>query len=192
VNRSVSVIIIARDEPLIRYALKSLEYQEVKPYEIIVVVDSPDDKSAEIASEFTDKLPVRVVVNDIKPGYGGARRKGVEVARGSILAFIDADILVPPWWLSRVVGDLEQYLVVTGPEIPLKRSEVYGTVNALPKMRMPLDCKYSYMVCADAKPRSSKERARDRWELRREVRHRRRRLRLLSSIKESWNQHFTR
>lgn len=143
-NRSVSVIIIARDEPLIRYALKSLEYQEVKPYEIIVVVDSPDDKSAEIASEFTDKLPVRVVVNDIKPGYGGARRKGVEVARGSILAFIDADILVPPWWLSRVVGDLEQYLVVTGPEIPLKRSEVYGTVNALPKMRMPLDCKYSY------------------------------------------------
>jgi glycosyltransferase involved in cell wall biosynthesis len=57
VNRSVSVIIIARDEPLIRYALKSLEYQEVKPYEIIVVVDSPDDKSAEIASEFTDKLP---------------------------------------------------------------------------------------------------------------------------------------
>jgi GT2 family glycosyltransferase len=33
---------------------------------------------------------------------------------------------------------------VTGPEIPLKRSEVYGTVNALPKMRIPLDRKYSY------------------------------------------------
>jgi glycosyltransferase involved in cell wall biosynthesis len=82
-KRNVSVIIIARDEPLIRYALKSLEYQEVKPYEVIAVVDSPNETSAEIASEFTDKLPVRVVVNAIKPGYGGARRKGVEVARGS-------------------------------------------------------------------------------------------------------------
>jgi glycosyltransferase involved in cell wall biosynthesis len=122
----------------------SVRYQEVKPYEVIVVVDSQDDKSAEIARKFTDKLPVRVVVNDIKPGYGGARRKGVEVARGSILAFIDADILVPPWCLSHVVRDLEQSFVVTGPEIPLKLSEMYGTVNALPKMRMPLDCKYSY------------------------------------------------
>jgi glycosyltransferase involved in cell wall biosynthesis len=143
-NRNVSIIIIARNEPLIRYALKSLEYQKVKPYEIIVVVDSLDDMSAKIANEFADKLPVRVVVNDIKPGYGGARRKGVEAARGSILAFIDADVLVPPWWLSRVIEDLKQCFVVTGPEIPLKRSEVHGTVDALPKMRMPPNCKYSY------------------------------------------------
>jgi glycosyltransferase involved in cell wall biosynthesis len=79
-ERNISVIIIARNEPLIRYTLESLAYQELKPYEVIVVVDSPDDISAEIAQEYMSKLPIKIVINDIKPGYG-ARKKGVEVAR---------------------------------------------------------------------------------------------------------------
>jgi glycosyltransferase involved in cell wall biosynthesis len=143
-ERNISVVIIARNEPLIRYTLESLAYQELKPYEVIVVVDSLADISAKIAQEYMDKLPIKVVVNDIKPGYGGARKKGVEVARGSIIAFIDADAMAPSWWLSRIAMDLNNAYVVAGPGITIRGSELANILNRLPGMLMPSYCENSY------------------------------------------------
>jgi glycosyltransferase involved in cell wall biosynthesis len=148
INSKISIIIIARNEPLIEYTLRSLELQTTDPYEVIIVVDSPDDMSASIANNFADRLPIRIVLNDIRPGYGGARRKGVEIAKGSILAFIDADVLAPPWWLSRIVRDLEQSYVVAGPGVFIKRSELYTIVNNLLEIHMPSYCKNSYTLFA--------------------------------------------
>jgi len=144
-NENVSVIIIAKDEPLIYYTLKSLELQETKPYEIIVVIDTPNDLSAMVAKEFVDKLPIKIVINDVKPGYGGARRKGVEVAKGSIIAFIDADVIVPPWWLSRIIKNLKESLVTSGPAIPIKESEIDTLVRNISRFSY---CEYIYIKFA--------------------------------------------
>jgi len=123
-ERNVSVIIIARNEPYIRYTLQSILLQTVRPYEVIVVVDNASDISAKIAREFSDRLPIRIVLNDIRPGYGGARKKGVEIAQGDIVAFIDADIVAPPHWLERIVLDLQKAFVVAGPDIVVEVSRV--------------------------------------------------------------------
>jgi glycosyltransferase involved in cell wall biosynthesis len=143
-KRNISVIIIARNEPLIEYTLRSLEYQALKPYEVIVVVDSFNDISAEIARKYMGKLPIKVIINDVKPGYGGARRKGVEEARGSILVFIDADALAPPWWLHYITRDLDNAYVVAGPAITVKKSDLVNISNRLPSMLMPSYCENSY------------------------------------------------
>jgi glycosyltransferase involved in cell wall biosynthesis len=144
-ERNISVIIIARNEPLIKYTLESLAYQELKPYEVIVVVDSHDDISAEIAQEYMSKLPMKIVINDIKPGYGGARKKGVEVARGSIIAFIDADAMAPPWWLLRITKDLDNAYVVAGSAFGVKKLELVDILNRLPSMLMPSCCESFYI-----------------------------------------------
>ncbi|MBO3841873.1 MAG: glycosyltransferase family 2 protein [Candidatus Brockarchaeota archaeon] len=64
----------------------------------IIIVDSSDDKTAEIASS----LGV-IVVKQERKGYGAAIRKGLEKARGRVLAFMDGDGTYDPADLKRLV-----------------------------------------------------------------------------------------
>jgi len=64
----------------------------------IVVVDSGDDRTAEIASSLG-----ALVVKQEKRGYGAAIREGLEKARGRILAFMDGDGTYDPADLKRLV-----------------------------------------------------------------------------------------
>jgi len=64
----------------------------------IIVVDSSNDKTAEIASSLG-----ALVVKQERKGYGAAVRKGLETARGRILAFMDGDGTYDPADLKRLV-----------------------------------------------------------------------------------------
>ncbi len=64
----------------------------------IIIVDSSDDKTAEIASS----LGV-IVVKQERKGYGAAIRKGLEKAKGRVLAFMDGDGTYDPADLKRLV-----------------------------------------------------------------------------------------
>jgi len=141
----VSIIVIARNEPFIKYTLKSLKLQSVKPYEVIVVVDSQTDISAKIAERFADELPIKVVINDVKPGYGGARKKGCEVARGNVIAFIDADTIAPPWWIRRVIENLQESPVVAGSAVSIQKSEVERLFEKLLNLSEPNKCDKRYV-----------------------------------------------
>jgi len=117
----VSIVIIAKNEPRIKYTLESLANQTIKPYEVLVVVDDLNDVSAKIAKEYFDKLPIKIVLNDT-PGYGGARKTGVEHASGDIIAFIDADCIADKDWIKNLIevftkGDV---LVQAGKVIEIK------------------------------------------------------------------------
>jgi len=101
-KHKVSVVIIAKNEPRIDYTLESLAEQTMKPHEIIVVVDDQNDVSAKIAMNHVEQLPLKIVVNDI-PGYGGARKKGVETSSGDIILFIDADCVADKKWIENLV-----------------------------------------------------------------------------------------
>lgn len=64
----------------------------------IIVVDSSSDKTAEIASSLG-----ALVVKQERKGYGAAIRKGLETARGRVLAFMDGDGTYDPTDLKRLV-----------------------------------------------------------------------------------------
>lgn len=66
--------------------------------EIIVVDNNSTDKTAEIAASF----PGVQVVREIKKGTNSARHCGFVVASGDLVAFLDADVLVPMDWFDRV------------------------------------------------------------------------------------------
>jgi glycosyltransferase involved in cell wall biosynthesis len=74
-------------------------------YEIIVVDDASSDGSVAIAARNADTV-VKLSGRGSGPAY--ARNRGVELARGEVVAFVDDDVLVRPDTLSRMLGVLAQ------------------------------------------------------------------------------------
>lgn len=69
-------------------------------WELIVVDDASTDDSALIAAEYADCV-IRLPGRPHGPAY--ARNRGVEVSRGALIAFFDADVRVHPETLRRMV-----------------------------------------------------------------------------------------
>lgn len=84
--------------------LVALTTQEGAPrFEVVVVLNGCTDHSAEVIGEFAVQHPelnLRIVSSP--KGRARARNRGVEVARGEIVAFCDADDVVFPDWLRHL------------------------------------------------------------------------------------------
>jgi glycosyltransferase involved in cell wall biosynthesis len=99
----ISVIIPHLNQPEhLRRCLASLAAQNYprERFEVIAV----DNGSAEPPTAALDELPGVRLEQEPTPGPGPARNRGVALARGEILAFIDADCTADPGWLAAVAG----------------------------------------------------------------------------------------
>lgn len=86
---SVSAIIPAyQSEAFLAEAIQSVLDQTVAPDEIIVVDDGSTDRSARVAASFGRQ--VRLIIQE-NQGVSAARNRALSVARGSLIAFLDAD-----------------------------------------------------------------------------------------------------
>jgi hypothetical protein len=74
-------------------------------WELIVVDDSSTDDTAQIASENADRV-IRLADGPRGPAF--ARNRGVEATRSAIVAFVDADVVVHPDALKRILSDLDK------------------------------------------------------------------------------------
>lgn len=88
----ISVIIpVYGVEKYISQCLESVVNQTYKNLEIIVVNDGTKDRSAEIAKEYAAK-DSRIKVYDFKNGgLSVARNRGLEIATGDYISYIDSD-----------------------------------------------------------------------------------------------------
>ena len=88
----ISVIIpVYGVEKYISQCLESVINQTYKNLEIIVVNDGTKDRSAEIAKEYAAK-DSRIKVYDFKNGgLSVARNRGLEIATGDYISYIDSD-----------------------------------------------------------------------------------------------------
>jgi glycosyltransferase involved in cell wall biosynthesis len=90
----ISVIVPTfNGERFLEEALRSAVAQTLPPLEVIVVDDGSSDASAEIAEAFGG--PVRCVRQE-NAGVAAARNRGLALARGEFIAFLDHDDLWPP------------------------------------------------------------------------------------------------
>ena len=99
---ALSIIIPHLNEPVaLRRCLAALEAQRRDgiDFEIIVADNGSAQSPAAICAAFAD---VRLVV-ETTPGPGPARNRGAAVARGEVLAFIDADCIAQPGWVRAIV-----------------------------------------------------------------------------------------
>jgi glycosyltransferase involved in cell wall biosynthesis len=122
----VSVIVPTHNRPdLVQRCLDSLLGLHYPNYEIVVVDNAPkDNATAELIERFyVDKaIPVRYVRED-RPGVARARNRGMHAARGSVLAYIDDDVLIDPYLLAeqvRAFDVVEDVVCVTGQILPME------------------------------------------------------------------------
>lgn len=105
---ALSVIVPVRDgEHYLASSLPALRASDLPPsdWELIVVDDSSLDGSAELASQYADRV---VRLTSGPRGAAFARNRGVDVARGEVLVFIDADVCVHRDTLRRLSETLSR------------------------------------------------------------------------------------
>lgn len=105
---TVSLIIPAlNEEKYLPETFTSVKKMDRRPDEIIVVNAQSEDKTAQIATSFGAEI---VSVDRRSIGY--SRQKGLEAASGDIVAFTDADTILPTNWLSTIFDHIEKDHVV--------------------------------------------------------------------------------
>jgi glucosyl-dolichyl phosphate glucuronosyltransferase len=112
VSPSISVIICTYNR------CAALEQTQDLVWELLVVDNNSSDQTAETVRSFItnrNSLPLEYVFEPI-PGLSSARNCGIRASRGTIVAFIDDDVLVSREWLSEVRNAFQQYdpLCVSG------------------------------------------------------------------------------
>lgn len=104
----ISVIIpLFNKGPHIKRAIESVLTQSFRDFEIIVIDDGSDDDGALIVKSVkTDNLKLIQQGNE---GVSAARNRGVDEARGELIAFLDADDRWSPEYLANMVQLYKEY-----------------------------------------------------------------------------------
>ena len=93
-NPFVSVIVpVYNGAKFLSEAVASIRRQNYHPMEVIIVDDGSTDETAELARSLGKDIRYAYQRNS---GPAAARNKGLEMARGDIIAFLDVDDLWPP------------------------------------------------------------------------------------------------
>ena len=93
----ISVVIPHLNQPeMLARCLASLRAGQRPPDEVIVV----DNGSSALPVALCAAHPGVTLLQEPAPGPGPARNRGIQAAKGEVLAFIDADCLADPLWLS--------------------------------------------------------------------------------------------
>lgn len=88
-NPKVSIIVpVYNSEKYLERCLDSLVMQTLEDIEIICINDGSTDKSLEILEEYGSNI---VVINQENQGQSIARNKGIDIAKGEYIGFIDSD-----------------------------------------------------------------------------------------------------
>ena len=116
----ISFVVIAyNEERHIRRCIESIEAQvDLGDYEIIVIDDGSMDTTAEIVRDMQAEMPALRLVEQENRGRGAARAAGVHASTGDLVAMVDADICLPPEWLTICLQSLGEYDAVGGDGSP--------------------------------------------------------------------------
>lgn len=91
-NIKVSVIVPAYNvENYIEKCLDSLVNQTLQDIEIIVIDDGSIDRTLEKIKRYADKDSRIKVINQTNQKQGAARNRGIEIAKGEYIGFVDSD-----------------------------------------------------------------------------------------------------
>lgn len=104
----VSVIIpLYNKKNYIAATINSVLTQTMGDYEVLIIDDGSTDGSADVVTAFCD---VRIKLHTQENhGVSSARNRGIELAQGDFIAFLDADDCWHPDYLEKMVALTEKY-----------------------------------------------------------------------------------
>lgn len=106
----ISVIIAAYNaESTIRRCLKSICLQSYTNLEIIVVNDGSKDSTLSKIKKIAEQDPRIVIINQENKGAGMAKNRGMAVASGDYISFVDSDDWIDKHTYEEVVEKIYRY-----------------------------------------------------------------------------------
>ncbi len=108
-KHKISVIVAARNEERnILSLLKSFEKQSYDEFELIIIDDRSTDNTYKIVLDYSRNANIDIKLYEINEKNSIGKKKAVELgiskAKHDILAFTDADCIVPKDWLKEING----------------------------------------------------------------------------------------
>lgn len=121
----VSIVMpVLNGERYIREAIRSIQAQTYKNFELLVVDDGSTDGTRAEVDRFRDKLDVKYIAHQERQGIARSMNDGVRHASGDLIGFLDHDDTWFPSFLEVQVGYLEQH-----PEVAMVHSD-FQTIDA--------------------------------------------------------------
>lgn len=97
----ISVIIpVYNAEKYVAYCIEGILHQKFDDIEVVIIDDGSKDNSLVICNEYAKKDSRIRVISQENQGVSAARNKGIELAKGEYIAFIDSDDKITPEYLS--------------------------------------------------------------------------------------------
>lgn len=108
---SVSIVLPTQGRcELLIQAIASVVHQTVADWELIIVDDASSDDTPAVAAAHAAADPrIRVLRTKHSTGAAAARNRGISLAKGRYVAFIDDDCAWSPYKLQRQIGLLEEF-----------------------------------------------------------------------------------
>ena len=98
--------------------------------EILLIDNNSSDETKQIGTEYKSKYSFLTYEFEGKQGLARARNKGLQLARGKIIVFIDDDIILDTNWLAEILKSLAYpYKAFGGKVIPLWEKERPRYIN---------------------------------------------------------------
>ncbi|HEX4867476.1 MAG TPA: mycofactocin biosynthesis glycosyltransferase MftF [Acidimicrobiales bacterium] len=131
----VALVIPVRDDAAgLRRALAS----RGEVGEVVVVDDGSQDPSAVEAAALA--AGARLLRNDTPAGPGAARERGWRATQRPVVAFLDADVELPPDALAGLLAHLDDTtLAAVAPRVRARRGTAPGWLARYEEVRFPLD-----------------------------------------------------
>lgn len=107
--------------------LDSIKAQSYQNLETIFVAEQSTELVDRVKTHACEKdiANLKVIFNQGEPGLSAARNLGIEQTTGEIIAFVDDDVVLFPYWAEEMVKVYEDDTIigVTGPAFPLWEDE---------------------------------------------------------------------
>lgn len=97
------IIPIYNAQSTLSRCLDSILSQTYASYEVLMIDDGSTDNSPEIAASYAEKDPRFTLIRQTNAGPAGARNRGLEMAKGEIVSFVDSDDFIEPDYLKQLL-----------------------------------------------------------------------------------------